>query len=134
MQKSFSTVCWNCGRTVLFDLNPSPEITEIECYACGRDLGNVIWAEMDPGVWIPMPNLITKEGEDEKGFKIYQKKKISNSLRWDIWERDNFTCKHCGSRKDLSVDHIIPESKGGTLDKENLQTLCKSCNSKKGAR
>lgn len=57
---------------------------------------------------------------------------IPEALRWDIWERDNFTCHHCGARRYLAVDHILPESKGGTLDPSNLQTLCRTCNSRKG--
>lgn len=57
---------------------------------------------------------------------------IPSKTRWEVWERDNFTCQHCGQRKDLAVDHIRPESKGGSLDMDNLQTLCRSCNSKKG--
>lgn len=56
---------------------------------------------------------------------------IPHSLKWKVWDRDNFTCKHCGEREDLSVDHIMPESFGGTLELDNLQTLCRSCNSKK---
>lgn len=59
---------------------------------------------------------------------------ISNDIRWDVWERDNFTCKKCGSRRNLTVDHIMPESKGGTLELTNLQTLCKKCNSSKGTK
>lgn len=64
----------------------------------------------------------------------FSKKTIAENLRWDIFERDNFTCQHCGSRRHLTVDHIKPEIKGGTLDPDNLQTLCKSCNSRKGVR
>lgn len=56
----------------------------------------------------------------------------SPNIRWEIWERDNFTCRNCGSRHKLSIDHIIPVSKGGQTIKENLQTLCTSCNVKKG--
>jgi hypothetical protein len=57
---------------------------------------------------------------------------IPSDLRWEVWERDNFTCQQCGSRRHLTIDHIIPISKGGQTVKENLQTLCSSCNSKKG--
>ena len=57
---------------------------------------------------------------------------IPKELRWEVWERDNFTCKICGARKHLSVDHIIPVSKGGQTIKGNLQTLCRNCNSQKG--
>lgn len=69
-------------------------------------------------------------------IKLPKQKKeyIPNHIRWGVWERDNFTCQQCGSRKYLSVDHIKPESRGGTLDPENLQTLCSKCNSSKGAR
>lgn len=57
---------------------------------------------------------------------------IPDELRWEVWERDNFTCRHCGKRTNLTCDHIIPVAKGGQTVKDNLQTLCKSCNSKKG--
>lgn len=59
---------------------------------------------------------------------------IPESLRWEIWERDDFTCQYCGTRRHLTIDHILAESKGGTLDSDNLQTLCRNCNSRKGAR
>lgn len=61
----------------------------------------------------------------------YIKVPIKHSLKWEVWKRDNFTCKHCGTQENLSVDHITPESYGGTLALSNLQTLCRSCNSRK---
>jgi hypothetical protein len=63
---------------------------------------------------------------------ISVKTKIPEGIRWDVLERDNFTCQRCGSRRYLSVDHIKPESRGGTIEMSNLQTLCKPCNSAKG--
>jgi hypothetical protein len=69
-----------------------------------------------------------------KIFKSNRKEKISDGIRWEVFGRDNFTCCHCGSRKNLTVDHIYPESKGGKATLDNCQTLCKSCNSRKGAR
>lgn len=59
---------------------------------------------------------------------------LSERVRWEIFERDDFTCKKCSSRRRLTVDHIYPKSKGGTDDPENLQTLCRSCNSGKRDR
>lgn len=60
------------------------------------------------------------------------KSPIPEALRWQVFERDDFTCQTCGSRTMLRADHIIPESKGGPMTLENLQTLCSACNSKKG--
>jgi len=53
-------------------------------------------------------------------------------LKWKVFNRDNFTCKTCGKREDLEIDHIRPVTKGGKDNIENLQTLCKRCNVKKG--
>lgn len=65
---------------------------------------------------------------------LRRKEKITDELRWEIFERDNFTCQICGVRRCLTIDHIHPEILGGTLDKENLRTLCRRCNARKGAR
>jgi len=60
------------------------------------------------------------------------RKAISEELRNEIFKEDNYKCKICGSSKNLVIDHIIPFSKGGSTEKDNLQTLCKECNRKKG--
>ena len=64
----------------------------------------------------------------------YHRSRISNELRWQIWQRDKFICRSCGSQYMLTVDHIVPVSKGGKPIPENLQTLCKECNAKKGSK
>jgi hypothetical protein len=74
--------------------------------------------------------------EQSSGSSSNKSKKIPipESMKWKIFGRDNFTCKKCGSRRYLTVDHVHPESRGGKADESNLQTLCKSCNSSKGNR
>lgn len=51
-----------------------------------------------------------------------------------VFADDDYRCVECGARNDLTVDHIVPVSKGGTDDRANLQTMCRPCNSRKGAR
>jgi 5-methylcytosine-specific restriction endonuclease McrA len=63
-----------------------------------------------------------------------KKKVISPGLRREVYERDTYACRYCGARKDLTLDHVVPESKGGEATAGNLVTCCKFCNSKKGTR
>ena len=60
------------------------------------------------------------------------KERIAQKLRWEVFRRDGFRCE-CGSQADLTVDHIRPESRGGRATLDNLRTLCRPCNSSKGA-
>lgn len=61
------------------------------------------------------------------------RKKISNSLRHRVYDRDGWQCLRCGAVSNLSLDHIQPWILGGDDTYENLQTLCRPCNSSKGA-
>lgn len=63
-----------------------------------------------------------------------RRKAIPFLVRARIVARDRFQCVKCGAERFLTIDHIVPVSKGGTNDEENLQTLCAICNSRKGAR
>lgn len=53
---------------------------------------------------------------------------LSNTIRDAIKKRDGEKCNYCGSTHDLEIDHILPVSKGGNSNAENLQVLCKQCN------
>lgn len=59
---------------------------------------------------------------------------IKKHERRIVLERDGHRCKSCNSKWDLTIDHIVPLSLGGTNNLENLQTLCQSCNQGKGQR
>ena len=52
--------------------------------------------------------------------------------RQNVFKRDGFACQYCGTRKDLTLDHVIPRSKGGKSTWNNLVTACKRCNTRKG--
>ena len=57
-----------------------------------------------------------------------------NFTRFNVFLRDKFTCQYCGSKKELTFDHLLPRSKGGKTDWRNVVTACSSCNVKKGGR
>jgi hypothetical protein len=61
-------------------------------------------------------------------------RQLPKGQRRRILERDEFRCVTCGSTEMLAVDHKQPRSKGGSDDDDNLQILCRSCNSRKGVR
>lgn len=61
-------------------------------------------------------------------------KKIELS-RKNILRRDNYRCQYCGARApDLTIDHVIPKSRGGGDEWENLVAACIRCNNRKGSR
>jgi len=53
--------------------------------------------------------------------------------RTNIYKRDNYECVYCGDGnvRTLTLDHVIPQSKGGSDTWNNLVTACKTCNSEK---
>ena len=62
---------------------------------------------------------------------------LSKSKRFEILNRDNFTCQYCGRKApevELEVDHIKAVANGGTNDDDNLITACHDCNIGKSAK
>ena len=49
-----------------------------------------------------------------------------------VFARDNWTCQYCGARGQLTVDHVIPPSKGGGSSWDNTVASCAPCNRRKG--
>ncbi len=49
-----------------------------------------------------------------------------------VFARDDWTCQYCGSRTQLTVDHVVPRSKGGGTTWENIVAACAPCNRRKG--
>ncbi len=54
--------------------------------------------------------------------------------RKNIHIRDNYTCQYCGSTSTLTLDHVMPVSRGGKSSWENVVTACYPCNSRKGSK
>ncbi|MGE4372176.1 MAG: HNH endonuclease [Xanthobacter sp.] len=53
--------------------------------------------------------------------------------RFNVFLRDRFSCQYCGSRDDLTFDHLIPRARGGQTTWENVVTACSPCNLRKGS-
>lgn len=60
--------------------------------------------------------------------------KVPPVNRREVLRRDHHSCQYCGSNKLLTLDHIIPRSKGGQHSWDNVVAACERCNSRKGDR
>jgi 5-methylcytosine-specific restriction endonuclease McrA len=54
--------------------------------------------------------------------------------RFNLFLRDEFTCVYCGSKDDLTFDHVIPRAQGGRTNWTNISAACAPCNLRKGGR
>ena len=66
---------------------------------------------------------------------LQDKARIPLHLRRRVLERDGLYCVYCDedlTDKEIHMDHVIPESKGGPTSYDNLQVTCRKCNLAKG--
>lgn len=57
--------------------------------------------------------------------------------RTNLFRRDAYTCQYCGrqpGKSHLTLDHLVPQARGGATNWENCVTACKTCNQRKGKR
>ena len=70
-------------------------------------------------------------------INIRRRREASGMKRLRIYMRDKFRCQYCGEKKaagELTLDHILPRSRGGDNSPVNIVTACVSCNNRKGDR
>jgi len=70
-------------------------------------------------------------------FKYHRNYGDVKLCRENIYARDQYICQYCGEKfkaKDLTLDHVIPESRGGPFSWSNLVACCSMCNNTKDAR
>ncbi len=58
--------------------------------------------------------------------------KVPPVNRREVLRRDHHSCQYCGSGKHLTLDHVMPRSKGGSHTWDNVVAACERCNSRKG--
>ena len=95
-----------------------------------EELDNSDYCVRTPSHSFPIPSVVRVL----KMVHRNRKNGIAFSKR-NILRRDDYTCQYCGDReKSLTVDHIMPKSRGGKTVWNNLVVACKPCNLKKGNR
>jgi 5-methylcytosine-specific restriction endonuclease McrA len=70
------------------------------------------------------------------GFVHFRRKDAKYS-RKNIYARDKYQCQYCGQsfhQDELTCDHVVPRSRGGRAEWNNIVTCCVQCNRKKGGR
>ena len=81
----------------------------------------------------PVPSVIRRRIY----INVRQRREASGMKRTRIYMRDKFRCQYCGEKKaasELTLDHILPRSRGGDNSPFNVVTACPSCNQRKGNR
>jgi len=74
------------------------------------------------------------EGEDDYKKIRSEYNGMRDALLAALIERDGCYCQKCGTTENITIDHIMPVIMGGKNLISNLQLLCRSCNSRKGAK
>ena len=87
------------------------------------------WIVRSPSLVLQVPQYIRLTNASAEGLW-----KIPAANRREILRRDRHTCQYCGSGKNLTLDHVVPKSKGGRNDWDNLVAACNACNARKGDR
>lgn len=73
---------------------------------------------------------IKRDGQRKRKYNLRSGK--IDVADWNkMLAENNYSCVRCGAQDDITQDHIVPLSKGGLNVIENIQPLCRSCNSKK---
>jgi hypothetical protein len=74
-----------------------------------------------------------KAGELSKAIARKSQRQIDSQVSWNVFRRDNFSCRYCGTEKlHLTVDHLIPWEDGGPSIEGNLNSSCRPCNKVRG--
>ena len=87
------------------------------------------WQVHSPSVTLTVPSVIIVRDFVKRRFN-------TNFSRSNVYLRDNYMCQYCKqmfSNKELTLDHVIPRSKGGKTTWTNIVSACKQCNNQKGS-
>ena len=87
------------------------------------------WQVHSPSITMSVPSVMI--------VREFVKRRTNTSFsRSNVYCRDNYICQYCRqmfSYKELTIDHVIPKSKGGKTEWTNVVSACKKCNNNKGS-
>ncbi|KAF9608294.1 hypothetical protein IFM89_008579 [Coptis chinensis] len=116
--RPINVVCWK--RAICLEFMDKADVLEYYDQTVNSPSGSF----NIPAV-LRVPNLL----------QVVKRRRIRQHLsRKNIFFRDAFICQYCSSRESLTVDHVLPISRGGEWEWENLVTACAKCNSRKGQK
>ncbi|MFH5773568.1 HNH endonuclease [Paracoccus sp. NGMCC 1.201697] len=115
------------------------------CYWCGCDAGEaeaIIDRMIECGIFrrlegrVVCPELVAVAEENNAPTPRSQRRQftVSTTRRARLYARDGNACHYCGGGENLTLDHMLPQSRGGDDSDENLVTCCRNCNSSKGTK
>lgn len=87
------------------------------------------WAVRSPSLVLYVPEQIRLTMASQE--RVW---KVPPVNRREVLKRDHHRCQYCGTTKRLTLDHVIPRSRGGKHSWDNVVTACERCNAMKGNR
>lgn len=101
----------------------------------GKSGGHLARRLVDAGLW-------QEDGENFRFFEVWVEDDVKIEprvafpplLRQRLFDKAGNRCADCGTTERLTIDHILPLSRGGSNSPSNLQVLCSDCNASKGTR
>ena len=81
----------------------------------------------------PVPSVVRRR----EYINVRRRREAAGAKRMRIYMRDKFRCQYCGEKRvadELTLDHILPRSRGGDNSPVNIVTACVACNQRKGSR
>lgn len=128
--------------TFVFPFPDCARDTRLPAHLIG-ELGQVSVVELTNEDWkalLRQADLVeveaTVEAEDgalQKAIARKSQRQIDTQVSWNVFRRDNFMCRYCGTEKlSLTVDHLVRWEDGGPSIEANLVACCRKCNKVRG--
>ena len=128
VRRAMSLVYQGCARVVSADY-------QVHDFTSWEALSRHVDRHGNEFIRTPSAQILVPEVILLSGFMRMPPRTVKFNRR-NIYLRDQYTCQYCGvrpSKEHLTIDHIIPRSKGGRSTWENVVLACQSCNAHKGS-